>query len=321
MSLRDLVRFASDKTNFDNVLAYIDFCQRYLAFTATGLQAVIVSQNEPQYQFFQYKKDGYYNITRPINANLMFGPAAAQRMSREFLKVLRNAKDVAPADADSRALICNSIYTIQQCIGAALDALPSGKSNTARKINGDLFERLIRMLILELGVDCTTGSIYVPVVVDGVEQFRMSYQHDLIIKEADEVKAIGGVKTSSKDRLDKIFMDKFLYCKLTDTAIPHVAIFLNDVQRKNTSTPKRYGINATFLPGHFKGYTVKLNPLDGVYYCDIRPNMTADPLLKQHIRTIDHFFCRDLWRFVNARGDRRVEIQPRANDAEDESST
>ncbi len=62
------------------------------------------------------------------------------------------------------------------------------------------------------------------------------------------------------------------------------------------------GINATFLPGHFKVYTVKLNPLDGVYYCDIRPNMTTDPLLRQHIRTIDHFFATDLWRFVNAPG-------------------
>ena len=36
-------------------------------------------------------------------------------------------------------------------------------------------------------------------------------------------------------------------------------------------------MSATFLPGHFKGYTIKLNPLDGVYYCDIRPNMQTDP--------------------------------------------
>ncbi|MFA7237028.1 MAG: hypothetical protein WC058_09205 [Phycisphaeraceae bacterium] len=73
---------------------------------------------------------------------------------------------------------------------------------------------------------------------------------------------------------------------------------MNDVQRKKTSRPDRYGINATFLPGHFKGYTIKLNPLDGVYYCDMRPNMACDPLLNQHIRTIDHFFCTDLWRFA-----------------------
>ena len=103
------------------------------------------------------------------------------------------------------------------------------------------------------------------------------------------------MKTSSKDRIDKIFIDKFLYNKLAEKAIPHIAVFLNDVQRKKTKRENQYGINATFLPGHFKGYTIKLNPLDGVYYCDIRPNMETDPLLRKHIQTIDHLFCRDLW--------------------------
>jgi hypothetical protein len=77
-----------------------------------------------------------------------------------------------------------------------------------------------------------------------------------------------------------------------------VAIFLNDVQRKG-KTPQEYGVNATFLPGHFKGYTVKLNPLDGVYYFDIRPNMLTDRILKEHIRTFDHFLFGDLWTLLN----------------------
>jgi hypothetical protein len=309
MNLKQLVAFAADKNRFQNLSAYMDFCRRYLAFAAKGLQAEIVSQNEPHYHFYQYKQDGHYNITRPINAHLMLSGERASEMSERFLKILKNARDIPPEDTASRQLLCNSIYTLQQSIGAALDALPAGKSNTARKINGDLFERLIRLLISELGVDCTTGCIHVPVVVDGVEQFRMSYQHDLIIKQANEIKAIGGVKTSSKDRLDKIFMDKFLYCKLTDTCIPHIAIFLNDVQRKKTSVPNRYGVNATFLPGHFKGYTIKLNPLDGVYYCDIRPNMRTDPLLNKHIQTIDHFLCRDVWKFVKHSGTRNARIE------------
>jgi hypothetical protein len=58
-------------------------------------------------------------------------------------------------------------------------------------------------------------------------------------------------------------------------------------------------VNATFLPGHFKGYTVKLNPLDGVYYFDIRPNMLTDRILKEHIRTFDHFLFGDLWTLLN----------------------
>lgn len=126
----------------------------------------------------------------------------------------------------------------------------------------------------------------------------MSYQHDLIIKKNDEIKLIGSIKTSSKDRLDKIFIDKFLYNKLTGTNTPHVAIFLNDVQRKNGKKKNKYGISATFLPGHFRGYTVKLNPLDGVYYCDIRPNMQTEKILKKHIRTFDHLLCDDIWKFL-----------------------
>ena len=125
----------------------------------------------------------------------------------------------------------------------------------------------------------------------------MSYQHDLIIESKDEIKLIGSIKTSSKDRIDKIFIDKFLYNKLTEKATPHIAVFLNDVQRKKTSKLNQYGINATFLPGHFKGYTVKLNPLDGVYYCDIRPNMRTDTILKAHIKTFDNLLIEDIWKF------------------------
>lgn len=167
------------------------------------------------------------------------------------------------------------------------------------KVNGDLFERLIRLLIAELGIDCRSGVVSIPVVADGVELFQMSYQHDLVVRFQDEVKVIGSVKTSSKDRIDKIFMDKFLYNRLAETDIPHIAVFLNDVQRKKNRQENRFGVNATFLPGHFKGYTIRLNPLDGVYYCDIRPNMQTDPFLRSHIQTIDHLFCTDLWSFLD----------------------
>jgi hypothetical protein len=298
MNITELVELATNKNNFLTLENYIEFCQEYLDFAASGLQAVIVSQNEQNYCFFQYLQDGHFNITRPINSHLMYSAENSDMVKEHFLDILLNARDIAETDENNRAIIRNSIYTIQQSIGATLDALPSGKSNTARKINGDLFERLMRLLLQEIGVDCRSGVINVPVIVDGVEQFSMSYQHDLLLFQENELKVIGSVKTSSKDRIDKIFMDKFLYSRLTETATPHIAIFLNDVQRKQTRRENEYGINATFLPGHFRGYTVKLNPLDGVYYCDIRPNMKSDGFLKAHIRTIDCLFCDDLQGFV-----------------------
>ena len=70
------------------------------------------------------------------------------------------------------------------------------------------------------------------------------------------------------------------------------------MQRKNTRRENEYGVKATFLPGHFKGYTVKLNPLDGVYYCDIRPNMQTEIILKEHIKTFDNLLIEDIWRFL-----------------------
>jgi hypothetical protein len=298
MKLSSLLKKATDKGYFVNIQGYVDFCSDYLTFISNNLQAIIVSQNENQYRFYQYGKNANYQITRPINSNLMYDFESFEKVKTQLPRILRNAKDISERDAKSRALINNSIYTIQQSIGAALDALPAGKSNVARKINGDLFENFIRLIIKTIGIDCKAGVVQVPVFVDGHKQFDMSYQHDLIVEEEGKIKLIGSIKTSSKDRIDKIFIDKFLYSKLTETVVPHIAVFLNDVQRKNTAKKNEYGINATFLPGHFKGYTVKLNPLDGVYYCDIRPNMLTEAILKDHIKTFDHLVCTDIWSFL-----------------------
>lgn len=141
-----------------------------------------------------------------------------------LLTMLQNAREL---ECDDRIALNNAIYTIQQTVGLSLDALPAGASNTARKINGDLFERLIRFVIQELGVPCRAGVRQVPVMLNGEEYSKMSYQHDLIVEGSDgSIQLLGSIKTSSKDRIDKIFIDKFLYGKLTDTMTPHIAVFL-----------------------------------------------------------------------------------------------
>ncbi len=296
MTLKKLVETVTNKDNFLSLNDYAEFCMRYLDFIKTNLQAVIVSRNENHYRFFQYKNDGTYNVTRPINSNLMLSYENFENHRNKFSELLKNIKSEEAKHSCNRALLNNYIYTCQQSIGAALDALPANTSNTARKLNGDLFERFIRLVMMEVGICVTDGTICVPVEINGSKAFTMNYQHDLIVKVDDTTKAIGSVKTSSKDRIDKIFIDKFLYNKLTDTQTPHFAIFLNDVQRKGKEG--KYGINATFLPGHFKGYTIKLNPLDGVYYFDIRPNMKTEAILKDHIKTFDHFLIQDVWEFM-----------------------
>ncbi len=299
MTLKRLLAQASDKERFASIEDYVDFARAFLEYTAGNLQATIVSQNEPHYQFWQYKKEGHFNVSRPINSNLMLSASDCEAELQRFKALLGDIRSDAQDTPEQRALLNRCIYSLQQAIGAALDALPAGESNKARKINGDLFERLIRLILVRVGVSCTSGVVSIPVKVDGEVAFQMSYQHDLIIQAGELVKVIGSVKTSSKDRLDKVFVDKFLFNRLTGTQVPHVAIFLNDVQRKNAASERQYGVSATFLPGHFKGYTVKLNPLDGVYYCDIRPNMLTEPILKDHIKTFDHFLFGDVWELMS----------------------
>jgi len=298
MKLKQIAALAIDKDNFTNLKGYVEFCKVYLDYITENLQAVIVSQNENHYRFYQYDKSGNFQITRPINSNLMYDAKGFGKSGKEFLKILKNVKDVDAKDAEARKILNNATYTIQQSIGSALDALPAGKSNTARKLNGDLFEHFIRLILRETGVDAMSGVVQLPVEIKGEETFNMGYQHDLILKTDGEIKVIGSIKTSSKDRIDKVFMDKFIYNLLTKKTVPHIAIFLHDVQRKNTAKKNKYGINSTFLPGHFKCYTVKLNPLDGVYYCDIRPNMRTEHILKDHIKTFDHLLCEDIWKFI-----------------------
>lgn len=88
MSLTDLVSHATDKERFHTVEDYIDFCSQYLEYIDTGLQARIISQNESHYQFFQYKKDGSFNITRPLNSKLMYGAEEFGQAAQQFLSTI-----------------------------------------------------------------------------------------------------------------------------------------------------------------------------------------------------------------------------------------
>ncbi len=66
MNLKDIVAHAVAKERFKDIADYIDFCSRFLDFIASGIQAVILSQNEQHYKFLQYKDDGHRNVTYPF---------------------------------------------------------------------------------------------------------------------------------------------------------------------------------------------------------------------------------------------------------------
>jgi hypothetical protein len=135
----------------------------------------------------------------------------------------------------------------------------------------------------------------------------MPYQLDLVFSSnkvlvtsetnyLDTTEIVGSVKTTSKDRIDKIFLDKYLLTKLLGRNIPVVAIFLHDVQRAKKGN-SIFSVNSTFKSNHFLGYTVALNRLDGVYYVDPRPEMISNQRLREQIRDFQTFLIRDLWTF------------------------
>lgn len=319
MNIAEIREWATDKTRFESIGDYLAFGSAFLEYRGSdSLQAELVARNTPQYRFFQYQVDADYQITRPINTELFYTADQYDAACSLFYEALDSNLEATSADVSEahRSSLNRVIYTAQQSIGAALDSLPAGKSNAARKINGDLFERFIGLAVNRCGVECKSGVLRVPVQDDaGIEMFRMNYQHDLMVEVEGELKAIGSVKTSSKDRIDKVFIDKFLYNRLTGVSTPHFAIFLNDVQRKGKEPD--YGTSQTFLRGHFKGYTVKLNPLDGVYYCDLLPQMETDPLLAENISRIDRFFIDDLPKFTRYATAPDVEVKGRTFHDED----
>ncbi|WP_425146631.1 hypothetical protein [Deinococcus sp.] len=317
MSLEILRDRALYRANFANLGAYFDFAQSYLHFMddRSNYQAEIVCQNERSYRFYQYKSDGNHRITRPINNDLWLPEAQYIAQLGNFRAILDDLQAGRFPNPAHKTLVSRYIYTTQQTVGAALDSLDADRVNTARKLNGDVFEQFIKQLIQATGVDCESGVVKVPIRDEhGAELFKVQYQHDLLVRSGDDLKIIGSVKTSSKDRLDKIFVDKFLYSQITGTDTPHIAICLNDVQRgKRTAgtstTSPTYRVGSTFLPGRFKAYTIKLSALDGVYYCDLRPNMSTDPLLSAHIKSIDDLFYGDLTRFLKTAPPAPVEVE------------
>ena len=295
MTIQQLTRHITEKTHFNTLQDYKDFALAFLDFAEQGLQARIVCQNEVNYQFFQFREDCGYNISRPINSDLFGAAETFQGQLESFDLALQMLADKKKPSSALRPLFNGVVYTLQQAIGVALDALPASSANQAKKINGDLFERLVRLLMNEVRVKCDSGVL--PVVIrdeNGAELLKMNYQHDLIGRKHGKVVFLGSVKTSSKDRIDKIFIDKLLFNRFTNSQTPYIAVFLNDVQRAKSQTLGRQRINSTFLSGHFKAYTLRLTPIDGVYYCDLRPNMKSDPFLSQHIYGIDRLFFDEL---------------------------
>ncbi len=310
MTLGDLQESVRDTSAFGELGDYLALGCAFLAFVQETRPTRIVSPSHSNYVFLQYGKDHGHKITRPLNGDLWIeSPVEFEAAFGRLVAFLADLKRHQERAAQRRSCrqyveskeIDQVIYTAQQAIGCIGDSFDN--PNQSRKRVGQLFETLVKLVIQEVGLECEPRTINIP--IPNHPGYEMSYALDLVFSRNKAIVAsetpfihpsevVGSVKTTSKDRLDKVFLDKYLLTRLLGRDVPVVAIFLHDVQRARRGT-SIFGINSTFKSNHFLGYTVALNRLDGVYYVDPRPEMIADERLREQIHDFQQFLVMDLW--------------------------
>lgn len=313
-SLFDLQESIQDKSAFRKLEDYYKLCVAFLSIVETSRPTRIVSPTQRNYIFYQYGGEYGHRITRPLNTDLFIETTLELRVAFDrfgaFLTDLRRHQRSINEQNTAREYIQSNevnrvIYTLQQAIGSVGDSLEN--SNQSRKRIGQLFETLVKLTLQELGLECEPRTVRIP--IPGHPGYEMSYELDLVFSNRRAIVAaetsfvhaheiVGSVKTTSKDRIDKVFLDKHLLTKLLGREVPVIAVFLHDVQRARKGE-SIFGINSTFKSNHFLGYTVALNRLDGVYYVDPRPEMMVNPRLREQISDFQTFLVRDLWRLLS----------------------
>lgn len=310
ITLADLQASVLDKSAFGELGHYFTLCDAFLSLLEETQPTRIVSPTHHNYVFYQYDEAYGHKITRPLNTDLFMESAKGFRTAFErFIAFLADLKKLERAILDETTTldylgskeVNKVVYTIQQTVGSIGDSFDN--PNQSRKRVGQLFESLIRLIIQEVGLECEPRRVMVP--IPDQPDCVMSYDLDLVFSRGQAIVAsetelihpaevVGSVKTTSKDRIDKVFLDKYLLTQFLGREVRVIAIFLHDVQRARRSH-SIFGINSTFKSNHFMGYTVALNRLDGVYYVDPRPEMITDERLREEISDFQHFLTHDLW--------------------------
>jgi len=313
-SLKDLQASVQDKTAFKQLADYETLATNYLAHLVSTKPTCIVSPSHHNYIFYQYSKSAGHKITRPLNTNLFIGDEAKFKQTfARFISVLGDLKRLQQRGASSRGLLAYSktgeinqiIYTAQQAIGCIGDSFEI--ENQSRKRFGQLFENLVKLVLQEVGLKCEPRTVNLP--IPDFPDRAMAYELDVVFSHNKAIvtsetkfihpqEIVGSIKTTSKDRIDKVFLDKFLLTKLLGRDVPVIAVFLHDVQRAKRGN-SIFSINSTFKTNHFLGYTVALNRLDGVYYVDPRPEMLSNAKLREQIADFQTLLLRDLWQLLS----------------------
>lgn len=250
------------------------------------------------YVIYSSNQAGSQKHIRPIRESLYLNsPNTFQDRYNDFKIILRRLKTGGRQFSESELKIIDQVvYTIQQSIGAGLDLTVN--PNAARKHVGNRFEELISVLFTEIGI--TNKGLVLQIPYETEEGQKMyKCENDLIVSPYDEIRSsvssldekevVVSIKTTSKDRMGKMFIDKLLLERFVGHSQKVIGIFLNDVQRKGEDN-----ISFTLVSGLFMVYTRFLTPLEGIYYLDPPPNATLEPY-KAHMSTFSRLITRDIF--------------------------
>lgn len=245
---------------------------------------------------------GQKKFVRPINTNLFLdNPNDFNQAFTELNSLLVGVKNGNRNFSEADHLLVNrTLYTIQQSVGAGLDLVIG--SNSARKHVGNRFEELLRVTFKELGIASKNITFKIPYESEkGTKYFKC--ETDLVLSPFSEVKSttkklakneiVLSFKTTSKDRMGKIFLDKMLLEQFSGHEVKVAGVFHNDVQRKGKDN-----INYTLVSGLFMVYTKFLTRLDGIYFLDPPPNAFKTPF-KEHIFPFSEFVINDVWELLD----------------------
>lgn len=266
------------------------------------LPAVLTNQKDKgDYRIYLNEQAGVRKFIRPINLNFFIHDSNDFEIKYQaFLAILLRIKNGARNFSNDELLIIDqTLYTIQQSIGAGLDLLVN--PNSARKHVGNRFEELIKCVFTEIGISNKKTVLQIPYETDeGQKVYKC--ENDLILspfgkvkstsKSLDKKEIVVSVKTTSKDRMGKMFIDKILLERFVKHDQKVIGIFLNDVQRKEEDN-----ISFTLVSGLFMVYSNFLTELEGVYYLDPPPNAKKKPYNK-YMKSFSNLITQDVWRLL-----------------------
>lgn len=260
-------------------------------------------EQKNDYRLYVAQSGNTIKHVRPLNQKLFI--ADSEDFSKAFenyKKTVLKIRDREKSYSKNEKLNIDSVlYTIQQSIGVGLDLFVN--PNSARKHVGNRFEELIKAIFTDLGIQNKKLVLQIPYKTDEGNKIYKC-ETDLILSPYAEVKSsnisvdkneiIVSIKTTSKDRMGKIFMDRILMESFVKHKVKMIGIFLNDVQRK-----EKNNISYTLVSGLFMVYTRFLTELEGVFYLDAPPNVFKSPYNK-HMKPFSELITNDIWKLLSS---------------------